>query len=101
MTAKDNWERRMEILEGYQQFFESWLKISESMSSDWVSEQFEQSLTDNEVPDGLARYLGQQSHNPWLFMKAYSVIFRRQIEFNKTVIEMLTDLDHRKSEPVP
>ena len=101
MTAKDNWERRMEILEGYQQFFESWLKISESMSSDWVSEQFEQSLTDNEVPDGLGRYLEQQSHNPRLFMKAYSVIFRRQIEFNKNVIEMLTDLDHRKSEPVP
>ncbi len=97
----DNWERRMEILGGYQQFFESWLKIAESMSSDWDSERFEQSLTDNEVPDGLDRYLGQQRHNPWLFMKAYSVILRRQIEFNKTVMEMLTDLDHRKAEPSP
>ena len=43
----------MEILEGYQQFFESWLKISESMSSDWFGEQFEQSLTNNEIPGGL------------------------------------------------
>ncbi len=95
----DNWERRMEILGRYQQFFESWLKIAESMSSDQASEQFEQSLTDDEVPDGLGLYLRRQNHNPWLFMKAYSVILRRQIEFNKTVMEMLTDLDHRKAEP--
>ncbi len=89
----------MEILEGYQQFFGSWLKISESMSSDWFGEQFEQSLTNNEIPDGLDHQIMRQGHNPWLFMKAYSVILRRQIDFNATVIQMLTDLDHRKDEP--
>ena len=99
MTSCDDWQRSMEILEGYQQFFESWLKISDSMSSERFGEHFEQSLTNNEVPDGFDVQLLRQNHDPSLFIKAYSVILRRQIDFNATVIEMLTDLDHRKSEP--
>ena len=80
----DDWERRMEILGEYQQTLEGAANSVEQ----WLIAYREgrvPSLTP--IPSDTRNLLGILANG-----------LHQQVAFNKTVIQMLTDLDHRKSE---
>ena len=97
----DNWERGMETLERMQQSLERFLEA--------LRNQYEQARPSSILPGSLDTHItgelweryaislvDQELLHPNALLAA---LLLRQIEFNKTVIQMLTDLDHRKSEP--
>ena len=103
MTSMDNWERGMEALDRTQQSLERFLEA--------LRNHYEQARPSSILPGSLDTHItgelweriaisqvdqGRLPSNALL-----AGLLLRQIEFNKTVIQMLTDLDYRKSEPVP
>lgn len=103
MTSMDNWEGRMNSLVQTQQSLESFLEAlrnqyEQSRPSSILAGSLDTHIT-GELWERRAISLVDQELLPSNALLA--ALLLRQIEFNKTVIEMLTDLDYRKSEPAP
>ena len=101
MTPPDSWDTRMEILNRTQLSLENFLQVL-SNHHDEVRPSYQGRLDryigDELGPGGTITMVEDKRLHPNALLAA---LLYRQIEFNKTVIQMLTDLDHRKSEPAP
>ena len=96
-----DWDKYMEALNQEQDFLEKLvgaLKAQLKEGDPPLSPLFSTILSHgtNLHPGGIAVVIGNREALPQLLPIVIAV---RQIEFNKTVISMLTDLDYRKSEP--
>ena len=98
MTSMDNWERGMESLEQTQQSLQAFLQTlcNHHEQVRPGRRPLQGYITDEIGPGGTISLVDNNTLHPNALLAA---LLHRQIEFNKTVIQMLTDLDYRKSEP--
>ena len=82
-----DWDADMAALNEHQRFLEDFLEACQRRQGG-LAQPISQ----------IDRLLDSMETNPHRYHRALAAILKSQTAFNKTVITMLTDLDHRKSE---
>ena len=85
-----DWDTYMETLNSHQAYLEN----AQMVCRKWAEGERPDQLRTSEI----GRLLGFVETNPHKAHRLVEVVLSRQIEFNKAVIAMLTDLDYRKVE---
>ena len=85
-----DWDTYMETLNSHQAYLEN----AQMVCLKWAEGERSHQLQTSEI----GRVLQFVELNPHRAHRLVEVILSRQVEFNKAVIAMLTDLDYRKEE---
>lgn len=93
MTTPDIWETRMEILQRIQELSELAMNRARQARQNQLIETWTEGLLNH---DQMVQHLNGLNQYPEPTYSDFAI--HCQVEFNRTVIQMLTDLDYRKSE---
>ncbi len=95
IEPKDNWERNIEALEKAQQHFRDLKRVLVDEHETLRPGQNLENILKLDLPGALFQMVQSNQVAPYALLVD---VLARQVEFNQTVIAMLTDLDHRKKE---
>lgn len=94
-----DWDQLAEKLDDEQARLERMLDLIRAEHESMESVKWGSVETFDELVEGDPRHVVSGASNEWLTRNApLGYVLGRQMEFNRTVMSMLTDLDHRKVE---